>query len=59
LVHISPADVKFLILEQQYAIIMTLCQYNVQVRLLISKMKRARTMKKIVTKMWSRNSVNS
>lgn len=59
LVHISPYDVKFLVLEQEFAIIMTLCQYNVQVRMPISKIKRAKTMKKVVTKLWTINSVYS
>ena len=38
---------------------MTLCQYNVQVRMPISKIKRAKTMKKVVTKLWTINSVHS
>jgi len=57
LVYINPQDVKFLILEQEFTIIMTLCQYDVQVRLLIVKMKKAKTMKKLVTKLWTNNSI--
>lgn len=57
--HISPADVKYLILEEQFPIIMTLCQFNVQVRLLIAKMKRATTLKKLATRMWTKQSIQS
>lgn len=38
---------------------MTLIQFNVQVRMLISKMKRAKTIKKVVTKFWTINSIHS
>ena len=33
MVHIKPSDVKFLIMEQEHAIILTLLHYNIQVRL--------------------------
>jgi hypothetical protein len=57
LVHISPVDVKFLILNQEYAIIMTLVHNLIQVRLPIAKLKKATTLRKVMTSVWETESV--
>ena len=45
--HIAPRDVKFLIMNQEYMIIMVLLEYGIQVRLDMKKQLR-----QMVTKIW-------
>ena len=59
LAHISPVDVKFLILNQEYAIIMTLVHNQIQVRLPISNLKKATTLRKVMSTVWETESVQT
>ena len=49
LAHISPMNVKFLIMGQEYTIILTLLHNNLQVRLPLSVLKKHKTLKKVMT----------
>lgn len=57
LVHISPSNVKELIMKEQYTIIMLLLHNRIQVNLPTAKLKRSRTFKKVLTRMWENASV--
>ena len=59
LVHIAPPNVKYTIINENYIIIMLLLHYNIQVKLPTAKLKRSRTFKKVLTKMWETASISA
>ena len=59
LVHISPVDIKLLILNQEYAMIMTLVKNQIQIRLPIQNLKKATTLRKMMSTVWETESVQS
>ena len=59
LVHISPVDIKLLILNQEYAIIMILVHNQIQVRLPMVNLKKATTLRKVMSNVWETESVQT
>lgn len=47
-----PGNVKFLMLQQEHTIIMTLLHSNMQVSLPIMKIKPAKTLRRVLTNIW-------
>lgn len=52
LVHVVPVNVKDLIMQERFTIIMLLLHYSIQVKLPTAKLKRSRTFKKVLSRMW-------
>jgi len=56
---VVPPNVKFLIINEKFTIIMILLHYRIQVKIPTAKIKQTRTYKKVLSKMWENASVSA
>jgi len=50
---IVPQNVKFLIINEQFTIIMVLIYYRIQVKIPTKKIKRNRTLNRMLSRVWT------
>ena len=56
---VVPPNVKFLMINEKFTIIMILLHYRIQVKIPTAKIKRTRTLNKVLTKIWENASVSA
>lgn len=59
LTYVVPQNVKFLMVNEKFTIIMILLHYRIQVKIPTDKVKRTKTLNKVLTKLWTNASLSA